>query len=474
MNKKTTKPISSVSIRYAIPGLLAVVIIIAIGLTAWLSYQSGLGSAQTLAERLNQEVSARINDRINSFLELPHIFHEINLAVLNSGDADLNNFDSMRELFWGEVFVTQSVPYLYYGTPKGDFLGIDVIFGGEPAFKIRNEETSPNRVTYSMTAEGQPLEELESKEYDPRERPWYTAAVEAGVPTWSPIYVFSAKPVLGISPVSPVYNRSGQLQGVLGIDLTLSEISDFLRTLEISEHGEAFIIQPDGKLVAASTDEQPFTVVDGKQQLLDVSDSETPLLRLTAEHMLTIYNDFDNIDEARDIKFEKDGETYYAQIDTISDERGLDWISVVVVPSSDFLGPVLQNLRNTAFFGLIVLVLSTMLGFLLASWIIRPIFTVTDVAANIEESVWDLEPLHVVIERTDELGQLARVFAKMAKEIQAREVELKRQVVALKIQIDQKKRASQVSEIVESDFFQGLREKAQAMRNASKKKPDEK
>jgi HAMP domain-containing protein len=180
--------------------------------------------------------------------------------------------------------------------------------------------------------------------------------------------------------------------------------------------------------------------------------------------------DFANITEGQDIEFEEDGETYYARIDIISDERGLDWINVVVVPSSDFLGPVLANLRNTAVFGAIVLVLSTILGFLLASWIIRPIFTVTDVAAKIEDSVWDLEPLHVVVERTDELGQLARVFEKMAKEIRAREMELKRQVVALKIQIDQKKRDTQVSEIVESDFFQGLREKAKHMREAGRRK----
>lgn len=471
--KNSTFRISSISIRYAIPGLLALVIIIAIGLTAWLSYQSGLGSAETLAERLNEEVSSRINDRINSFLDLPHIFHEINQAVLESGDADLEDFDSMRELFWGEVFVTSSVPYLYYGTPAGEFLGIDVIFGNEPAFKIRDEETAPNRVTYSMTAEGVPLQELESREYDPRERPWYKAAIEAGGPTWSPIYVFSARPVLGISPVSPVYDRFGNLKGVLGIDLTLSEMSDFLRTLEISENGEAFIIQRDGKLVAASTEEQPFKIVDDVQQLLDIRESETALLRITAEQMLSLYGgDFSNVKDTRDIKFEKDGETYYAQIDIISDSRGLDWISVVVVPSSDFLGPVIRNLQNTALFGLIVLVLSTMLGFLLASWIIRPIFTVTDVAAKIEDSVWDLEPLHGVVRRTDELGQLARVFEKMAKEIQAREMELKRQVVALRIQIDQKKRETQVSEIVESDFFQGLQEKAKNMREALGRKKE--
>lgn len=472
MDNKLMKP-SSISIRYAIPGLLALVIIIAIGLTAWLSYQSGLGSAETLAKRLNSEVSSRINDRINGFLELPNIFHRINLAVLNAGGADLKDFDYMRKLFWEEVSVTKSVPYLYYGTQDGDFLGIDVSFGGEPAFKIRNADTAPNRVTYSMTAGGEPFEELKSSEYDPRERPWYVAAIEANEPTWSEIYVFSASPVLGISPVMPVKNSFGKIEGVLGIDLTLSEISDFLRSLQISPNGEAFIIQRDGKLVATSTEEQPFKVVDDKQVPLDILESETPLLSITAEHMLELYNnDFSNIQEDQQIEFVKDGETYYAQIDIISDERGLDWISVVVVPSRDFLGPVLQNLRNTALFGVIVLVLSTMLGFLFSSWIIRPIFTVTGVAANIEDSVWDLEPLHVVVERTDELGQLARVFEKMAKEIQAREMELKRQVVALKIQIDQKKRESQVSEIVDSDFFQGLREKARVMRESGRKKEE--
>lgn len=463
--------ISSISIRYAIPGLLALVIIVAIGLTARLSYQSGLSSAETLARRLNEEVSSRINDRIVKFLELPHIFHEINVAVLDSGGASLDDFDSMRELFWGEVSVTESVPYLYYGTREGYFLGIDKSFGGEPAFKILDEETAPDRVTYSMTAGGEPLEVLKSSEYEPRERPWYVAAVEAGGPTWSPIYVFSAFPVLGISPVMPVYDRFGNLDGVLGIDLTLSEISDFLSSLEISPNGEAFIIQRDGKMVATSTGEQPFTVVDEKQVPLDIRESPTSLLQITAEHMLERYDgDFANITEREDIEFVRDGETYYAQIDIISDGRGLDWISVVVVPSSDFLGPVLANLRNTALFGVIVLVLSTMLGFLLATWIIRPIFTVTDVAAKIEDSVWDLEPLHVVVERTDELGQLARVFEKMAKEIQAREMELKRQVVELKIQIDQKKRETQVSEIVESDFFQGLREKAKQMRESGRRK----
>ena len=463
--------ISSISIRYAIPGLLALVIIVAIGLTAWLSYRSGLSSAETLALRLTQEVSSRINDRINSFLELPHIFHEINVAVLDSGGANLGDFEGMRKLFWGEVSVTKSVPYLYYATSEGYFLGIDTSFGGEPVFKILDEASAPNRLTYSMTAGGEPLEELKSSEYEPRERPWYKAAVAAGKPTWSPIYVFSAFPVLGISPVRPVYDRFGNLEGVLGIDLTLSEISDFLGSLEISPNGEAFIVQRDGKLVAASTGEQPFAEADGAQQPLDAAESQNLLVRLTVKHMLERYNgDFKNIAEGEDIEFKEDGETYYARIDIISDERGLDWINVVVVPSRVFLGPVLANLRYTALFGAIVLVLATVLGFLLSSWIIRPIFTVTDVAAKIEDSVWDLEPLHVVVERTDELGQLARVFEKMANEIHARETELKRQVVELKIQIDQKKLKTQVNEIVESDFFQGLQEKAKNMRDAARRK----
>lgn len=294
-------------------------------------------------------------------------------------------------------------------------------------------------------------------------RDWYTAAVEANKLTWSPIYVFSALKELGISPVIPVKDADGKLVGVLGIDLTLGDLSNFLRSLEISENGEAFIIEPDGNMVATSTEAPPYKIVDDKQDRLNILENESNLLRITTEHLIDKYGSFENISQVEEVTFNRDGEIYYAQVSPL-EVNDLDWMVVVVVPARDFMGPVYDNIRTTAYFGIIGLILSGALGFIFAGWIIRPVFTVTDVAASKEDEKWELGPLEKVAERTDELGQLARVSSKMAEELHARELELRRQVRALSIQIDQAKLEKEVKEIVENDFFIELQNKAAKMR----------
>jgi hypothetical protein len=56
----------------------------------------------------------------------------------------------------------------------------------------------------------------------------------------------------------------------------------------------------------------------------------------------------------------------------------------------------------------------------------------------------------------------------MAREVQAREQQLKQQVRELRIEVDAAKRARQVAEIVETEYFQELQQKARTLRQ----KPD--
>ncbi len=472
-----SKSVPSLSLKYAIPGLLAFLIVIAVSLTGWLGYRNGVASVELLSTRLGQETTTRIEEHIAAFVEVPFLFHELNLANLESGDVSLASFDQMRELFWKEVFVSESVPYLYYGTKEGYFMGIDTQFGGlggEPVYKIRSEETAPNRVTYSLSDNGTPQEELASSEYDPRERPWYKAALETGEMAWSPIYPFSSFPVLGISPVTPVKDpQTGEILGVLGIDLTLGELSEFLHNLEISKNGAAFIFERSGTMVATSLDEPPFkTDENDKPQLLPVTESASPLIQTIASYLLDEFGSFEAIEGRQFRVYSTENERYFIQVTPITDEHGLDWLSVVVIPASDFMQAVYDNLRNTFILGVIVMVVATVAGYILASYIISPVFVVTDVAASIEEAKWEIEPLDKIAGRSDEVGQLARVFRGMAQEVRTRERQLKQQIRELTIQIDQTKKETQVKEIIDSDFFQDLQTRAEKLRR-NRPKPDE-
>ncbi len=89
---------------------------------------------------------------------------------------------------------------------------------------------------------------------------------------------------------------------------------------------------------------------------------------------------------------------------------------------------------------------------------------VTSAAAAVEAGVYVPEALDDVALRTDALGQLARVFQRMVREVYAREESLKRQVAELRIEIDEAKKTQQVAEITDTDYFQQLQRKAQSLR----------
>lgn len=99
---------------------------------------------------------------------------------------------------------------------------------------------------------------------------------------------------------------------------------------------------------------------------------------------------------------------------------------------------------------------------------LKDVTHVTSAAADVEAGQFDAEMLTDVAKRPDELGQLARVFQRMAREVIAREEQLKQQIQVLRIEIDQSKKASQVSEITGTEYFQDLQKKAKALRHRSK------
>jgi CRP/FNR family transcriptional regulator, cyclic AMP receptor protein len=95
---------------------------------------------------------------------------------------------------------------------------------------------------------------------------------------------------------------------------------------------------------------------------------------------------------------------------------------------------------------------------------------ITSAAASLEAGTYDPRMLETVSLRSDELGQLARVFARMADEVRAREARLKQEVHELRIQIDEVKKAAQIEELTDNEFFRDLQKRSSMMRRSTKRK----
>ena len=115
---------------------------------------------------------------------------------------------------------------------------------------------------------------------------------------------------------------------------------------------------------------------------------------------------------------------------------------------------------------LFVLVLGLLVSIILSKRVTDPVLKLTEAAGSVEKGEYDLRELDGLSKRPDEFGYLSRVIQKMADEIHGREQRLKKQVQELRIEIDKVSQAKDVAQIVETEYFKSLCEKAKKFRES--------
>ncbi|MEG4456567.1 PAS domain S-box protein [Microcoleus sp. N9_A1] len=417
-----SSPKMSLSLVLLIP--LVVQISVAVGVTGWLSFRNGQKAVNDLASRLSLEVAARTKENFRSFGDVSHLFLQMNTAAIASGNLDPEDFPNLERYLWNQTKLSDRTTTIYYGDEQGKFLLLKR--EAEDLVYIRDESTAPNRQIYRLDSQGNRTDIIQTAAYDPRTRPWYQAAKQLGKATWSPIYVFTASPVLGITPVMPIYNETGNLRGVLAIDLTLSQISDFLKSIKISPSGQVFAIERSGEIVASSTDELPFvTDKDGQKRLL-ATRSKNLLIRSASTYLQKQFGSFTQINSQGQFTFDLDGKRQFITVAPLQDGRGLDWLIVVAIPEADFMEQINANTRITILLCFFAFVLAIALGIFTSRWVVTPITRLLEASKALTKmsesadftSSAELDG-EVEVKGVNELGLLAQSFNQMARQLRS-------------------------------------------------------
>jgi HAMP domain-containing protein len=138
--------------------------------------------------------------------------------------------------------------------------------------------------------------------------------------------------------------------------------------------------------------------------------------------------------------------------------------TIVYLPTTQMQQTLRRSVQLSVLVAMFVLVLGMVASLILCRRVTRPVAQVAAAAAAVEAGSFDPDILLPVTVRGDELGRLARVFQRMIREVRAREQKLRQQVQALRIEIDDSKKARQVAEITESEYFKSLRDQAAKLR----------
>jgi len=246
-------------------------------------------------------------------------------------------------------------------------------------------------------------------------RPWYLAALRAGEPVWGEVFAYHAYPVLALPTSQPVYDADGQLIGVLGNNFFLSRMSDVLTAMDISDHGQAFIRDHKGLIVASSTLPDPFVMVKNRPQPIYSVTSQDPLIRASSQFLLRQYNGYlADVRQPGQFEFHLDQQRQFLEVQPFRDDVGLDWLIVVVVPEQDFMATIEDSRRYTALLCLMAFAIALGLGLVTSHWIAQPMAGVRRAAQAIAQG--ELHQ-HLPPSRLNELEDLVITFNTMAERI---------------------------------------------------------
>jgi serine phosphatase RsbU (regulator of sigma subunit) len=247
--------------------------------------------------------------------------------------------------------------------------------------------------------------------YDPRVRPWYTGALQ--IPeegehrvSWTKPYTFFTTKDPGIT-ASVTYDAGDGLVRVVGIDVSLNDITKFTTSLEVSKNGGVMVLTDDGRAIGLPRNKRYENPESRKAALLKKPDELGWTLASDASKAFA----GQPTGQQRPIRFVSGKQAWWGGIKpfNLSPDRTL-WISVVV-PESDLLGGILQMRFLIILFTLIVLTVAILRAATMARRFSQPIEALVRQSDRISKG--DLESGKPVISTITEVHQLAEAHDKM-------------------------------------------------------------
>ncbi len=397
-----------------------VVLVVLLALTIGaLSYRAGSQAVDKVSEHLLIETVGRIGQAVDRHIVGSGAVLE---AAFPDGMPMAATIDSELEALRTRFWIATSLHldpnnYVYYGNRFGQGFGLyrHSRIEGELRLKLREDE---NRAFYRFNGIDGPLQAAvrESRLFDPRTRPWYKAGAVEQQHTWTSVYIDFVTEDLVATRARRVLGLQGQLEGVVATDVSLRALNDFVKRLDVSPNGLAFIVEPNGDLIASSGTPNVRTVADGSKQRVAASQSGHALITAIFGEIQSRMNLQNLKPGAQTFNFiAPDGQNIHAAFDRLKDDAGLQWITVVAVPRSDFMAGVTGNVIQTALLGTLAVVIAVLIGLRILNLLAADLKQLSEAARRVGEGQlnWPID-----MRRQGEIGELARSFETMQKRLQ--------------------------------------------------------
>ncbi|MCT4584333.1 MAG: methyl-accepting chemotaxis protein [Peptostreptococcaceae bacterium] len=332
---------------------MMLLIIIPLLVLGYMSYNKAESTIRAQFEdsalKMNKTIEYSLNNFVKSFREGMYLVAENKnfKEVLNKDNAD-----EIQRVLKKMVEKYDGVEIAYIGTVEGDIY----IYPGA-------EDLGEN--------------------YDPRERDWYKQAMASNDIVWTTPYISKSKGKLVVTPAIKVYDYDGNVVGVAGSSLELTDVAKKISALKIGENGITVVIDANNKYV--------------------VHPDES---KLNKEPEGVNINELRNMEQEKVITYKVEGESMES-IAVYKHIEGVNWLLSTTAQLSEIEDDLQGISFNTILVIIIAVIIGAIISILFSLRITNPIKSLVDTMALVRQGDFTVD---VKVESNDEIGKLSEAF----------------------------------------------------------------
>ncbi len=386
-------PVRSLPSRSALRFVIvAGLILLQIVTVAGILLSQHLNEQQVLREHMKRTIGGvidEIKENAQGFLTPTQNVAELSRRLFEAETISWARRSELERYFLEQLRVIPQLDAIYYGDRHGQFLMVRREHNdGERAYLIKTIEFNDEvrrvekRWLNRMMGVFERVDET-ADTYDPRARPWYKNALAKKEMVWTDPYVFFTSKQPGITAAVTVFDRQNGVQGVVGVDMEIGKLSDFLGEQNVGQRGAALIINRQGDYIAHS--HAPRVSIDmetGRLRMARIDELDDPIEKAA----ITVFKNpgellnfaWLNLEDSLHASIDVEGERYHAIFRPFPKMSPWPWVIGVYVAETDFIGPIRRGKRNKMIVAIIISAGITLVAFLMARRFMRPVVALRD------------------------------------------------------------------------------------------------
>lgn len=364
LGKRAKETKSSVKVKLVLMFLVAIIVpLLVLGITT--TTISNIILERTIksnSEEINQVIAGMFNEYFTGYERMIRTLSDSDFLI----DFDRENKEIADEIFTSYVTTNQDVLHIYYGTEEKEFFFISQLEGVE----------IPDS-------------------FDPTLRPWYQEAVNQDAFIWTGPSIDAGTGDMVLEISGPVKDDKGNLRGVVGTTVIISDVSEYISNIQFGSTGYAFLVDQEGTIVV-----HPNSDLNG-QNFIDLNEE--------------MYNAIINGKPSQEYNDIENGKKE-TKLALFKDLTNVGWKLVGTMNMSDIRDPInlirLMTLIVVVVFGLMGIIIS----YLFSNRLSKAIKSLDKAMLVVKEGDLGVE---INSNREDELGSLAKSFNAMITQVRS-------------------------------------------------------